>query len=538
MTGTSDRREFLTYAGLGTGTLILGGVPVDPALSQTARRRQVPLARGGTFPQGVGSGMPTQNAITLWTRLEGFRRDRRVRLEVATDPGFRKVVARRELRARAGKDHTVETRLRMPKRLKPGRQYYYRFETQDGSSPVGRFRTLRPPDSREPFKVVFFSCQDYQAGFYNAHRAIAAEDADLVVGLGDYIYERTFYEGPRKDTLGANGDGEVQTLAEYRAKYRLYKADADLQAMHAAHPYVGIWDDHEVEDNYAGTNPGDETQQMRVPFQARQSAAYRAFYEYMPFMPVTGNPLKGDGLYRRLPLGANTELFLLDERQYRDEQPCDDAFFEPCPEAESEPRRFLGRTQMEWLKGGLRSSGATWKLVGNQLMIMSLELSPGAQITKDSWDGYGQERRELMGHIASRDISNVSFLTGDIHTFFAGDVGVDGRGPETHATEFVGGSVTSLGVPETVESTTGAPVPREQSTLLTNNLRVTNPHIKYTEQQSRGYGILEARQEELLVEFKGVDAMNKGAPARSLGRFRVASGSPRVEVLSRAPSAG
>ena len=325
MNGTSDRREFLTYAGLGTGALILGGVAVDPAASQIARRGQVPLARGGTFPQGVASGMPSQNAITLWTRLEGFNRDRRVRLEVSSDPGFRKVVARRLLRARAGRDHTVETRLRSPKALKPGRQYYYRFETRSGSSPVGRFRTLRPPDSREPFKIVFFSCQDYQAGFYNAHRAIAAEDADLVVSLGDYIYERTFYEGPRKDTLGANGDGEVQTLPEYRAKYQLYKSDADLRAMHAAHPFVAIWDDHEVEDNYAGSNPGDETQQMRVPFQARQSAAYRSFYEYMPFMPVTGNPLKGDDLYRRLPLGANAELFLLDERQYRDEQPCGDA---------------------------------------------------------------------------------------------------------------------------------------------------------------------------------------------------------------------
>ena len=330
----------------------------------------------------------------------------------------------------------------------------------------------------------------------------------------------------------------MQTLAEYRAKYRLYKSDEDLRAMHAAHPFVAVWDDHEVEDNYAGRNPGDETQQRRVPFAARQGAAYRSFYEFMPFMPVTGNPLKGHDLYRRLPLGANAELFLLDERQYRDEQPCGDAFFEPCPEAESEPRRFLGRTQLDWLKNGLRDSGATWKLVGNQLMIMSFELAQGAQITKDSWDGYGVERRELMTHIASRGIRDVSFLTGDIHTFFAGDVGIDGRGPESHATEFVGGSVTSLGVPETVESTTGAPIPREQSTLLTNNLRTTNPHIKYTEQRSRGYGVLEARQGELLVEFKGVDAMSKGAAPRSLGRFRVASGSPRVEVLSRAPSAG
>ncbi len=525
-----DRRELLGYAGIGTGALILGGVAVDPGVAKLARRRRVPLARGGTFPQGVASGMPSQQAITLWSRLEGFTRDRIVNLEVASDSGFDRVVARRRVRARAGRDHTVETRL-SSKALKPGREYFYRFETRTGSSPVGRFRTLRPADSREPFRIVFFSCQDYQAGFYNAHRAIAAENADLVVCLGDYIYERTFYEGPRRDTLGANSDGEVQTLPEYRAKYRLYKSDPDLQAMHAAHPFVAIWDDHEVEDNYAASNPGDATGDRRGPFVTRQRAAYDAFYEYMPFKPVTGNPEKGSDLYRRLPLGANVELFMLDERQYRDDQPCRDQFFVPCPKAESEPRRFLGREQLEWLKRGLRNSGATWRLVGNQLMIMSLELVQGAQITKDSWDGYGVERRELMSYIASMGIPNVSFLTGDIHTFFAGNVGVDGRGPESHATEFVGGSITSLGVPETVQGTTGLPLTREQILLLSNNLRITNPHLKYTEQLSRGYGIVEATRDQLLVEFKGVDAMNRDGGARSIGRFRVAAGRPRVEVL-------
>ena len=503
---------------------------MDPGLAKLARRRKVPLAREGTFPQGVASGMPSQQAITLWSRLEGFARERLVNLEVATDADFRRVVVRRTLKAGPARDHTVETRLRS-RRLKPGREYFYRFETRTGSSPVGRFRTLRPPDSREPFRIVFFSCQDYQAGYYNAHRAIAAEDADLVVCLGDYIYERNFYEGPRKDTLGANGDGEVQTLPEYRSKYRLYKTDPDLQAMHAAHPFVGIWDDHEVEDNYAGPFQGDAAENRRVEFEPRRRAGYRAYYEYMPFMPVTGNPEKGSDIYRRLPLGANVELFLLDQRRYREDQPCGDEFFVPCPEAESEPRTFLGSTQLEWLKRGLRNSQATWRLVGNQLMIMSLELAQGAQITKDSWDGYGAERRELMTHIAARDIPNVSFLTGDIHTFFAGDVGIDGRGPESHATEFVGGSITSLGVPETLQASSGAPLTREQLVLLSNNLRTTNPHLKYTEQLSRGYGIVEASPGELAVEFKGVDAKVPGATARSIGRFRVRSGSPSVEVL-------
>jgi alkaline phosphatase D len=530
MDGRVDRRELLELAGLGTGALILGGVPVDPALARRARRRRVPIARGGSFPQGVCSGAPSSRGITLWTRLEGYRRDRRLYLEVARDPDFRRVVHRRVVRAGAKRDHTVEKRVK-GRFLKPGREYWYRFETRSGSSPVGRFRTLVPRDSREPVRVAFFSCQDWQAGYYGAHQAIAREDVDLVVCLGDYIYERNFYEGPRRDTLGANRDGEVQTLAEYRSKYRLYRTDRDLQAMHAAHPFAAIWDDHEVEDNWTGDEPGEETQQVRVPFPRRRRNGFRAFYEYMPFSPVVRRPSVGHDLYRRLRLGRNVELFLLDERRYRDDQPCGDELFVPCPEAESEPRSFLGARQREWLKQGLERSGATWKLVGNQLMVMALDSAQGQPINKDSWDGYGVDRRDVLGHVRSRGIRNVAFLTGDIHTFFAGDVGVDGRGPESVATEFVGGSITSLGIPETVRDISGVPLTKEQYALVTQNIRVVNPHLRYDEQRSRGYGVAEARPNELRVEFKGVEALTRSTSPRTIGRFRVVNGTPRVQVL-------
>ena len=234
------------------------------------------------------------------------------------------------------------------KYLKPGEEYFYRFETRSTESQVGRFRTALPGNSREPVKIVFFSCQDWQAGYFGAHSAIAREDADLVVCLGDYIYERNFYDGPRKDTLGANRDGEVQTLPEYRSKYKMYKADPDLRAMHASAPFAAIWDDHEVEDNYAGGLPGrGDPGQSACRSSTRQGNGYRAFYEFMPFKPLTGEPEIGSDLYRRMRLGSNVELFLLDERQYRDDQPCDDEFFVPCDEAESAPRKFLGRRQLE-----------------------------------------------------------------------------------------------------------------------------------------------------------------------------------------------
>jgi len=301
-----DRREFIGAAAAGYGGLILGGVPVDPAMARRARRRRTPFAKNGAFSLGVAAGAPfSKTGTVVWTRLDGFRRDRLLKLEVARDPGFRRVVHRRDVRARSSSDHTVETRLR-GKFLKPGREYFYRFHTKNVDSPVGRFRTLPPSDSREPVRVGFFSCQDYQAGYYGAHAAMANEDLDLVISLGDYVYERTFYEGPadRRDTLGANRDGEVQTLPEYRAKYRMYRGDRNLQAMHAAHPFVAIWDDHEIEDNWAGANPGEATGQTRVPFLQRRDAGYRAFFEYMPFAPVRGNPALGDFLYRKVDLGG------------------------------------------------------------------------------------------------------------------------------------------------------------------------------------------------------------------------------------------
>ena len=511
-------------AGIGAGALILGGVPLG-AGAQT--RRTVPFARRGSFPQGVAAGEPTPRGMTLWTRLDGYRADRRLTVEVARDLDIRRVVFRRNIVARASEEGVVK--LRVQRGLKPGQRYFYRFETRGAESQVGRFETLRPPDSRQPVRIAFFSCQDYQAGYYGAHDAIAREDVDLVVCLGDYIYEKNFYEGPRKDTLGANGDGEVMTLAEYRAKYRMYRSDQDLQTMHAAHPFLGIWDDHEVEDNYAGDLPGDAADDRRgVPFKSRQLAGYRAFYEWMPFR----RPVRRDlPTYRALSLGRNAELILLDQRQYRSDQPCDDEFFVPCPEAETGNQTLLGPGQKEWLKGRLEASGASWKVIGNQLMIMALDTAQGAPINKDQWDGYGLERREIMQHVVDKGIMDVTFITGDIHTFFAGDVGVDGRGPESAATEFVGGSITSLGIPELVKGTSGAPLTAEQITALTGQLRTVNPHLKYDEQKSRGYGVLTATDSELLVEFKAVNALERSTDARTIGSFRVARGEPRVQVL-------
>ena len=212
-------------------------------------------------------------------------------------------------------------------------------------------------------RIGFFSCQEWNGGFYTAHAALAEEqDLDVVVCLGDYIYERNYYEsGARTDTTGPNRDGDVQTLPEYRDKYRLYHTDSNLLRVRETHSLLATWDDHEAEDNYAGDREGEATPVNRVPFLERRANGYQAFFEHMPLVRDSAAP---DRIYGQATLGRHAELFVLDQRRYRSDQPCNDAVATPCPEAEAAGRTMLGAEQKAWFKGALAGSRATWKLVG------------------------------------------------------------------------------------------------------------------------------------------------------------------------------
>ncbi len=536
-----DRRAFLRGAAAGGAAVAFGGLP-DLARSRPgpAGKRPGP-ARGGRFHQGVASGEPSLRSMRVWTRVEDIERAGTVELEVARDAGFRQVVERRRVLAKKNRDFTVNEQVGG---LEPGEEYYYRFDTGRRSSPVGRFRTLRPRDSNQPVRIAVFSCQDWAGGYYNAHAGLAAEDdIDLVICLGDYIYERNYYEdaGPRTDTLGANGDGEVQTLSEYRQKYALYHSDPNLRAMRAAHPLIGIWDDHEVEDNWAGRLPGDATIDPRLEFGRRRRNGFRAYFEHMPFEPFGRRGSRGPRrVYRSLKLGRHAEVILLDERKYRDDQPCDDAAppGPECTDAElNEPgRAMLGEEQKAWLKKRLRRSDATWKLVANPLMMMSLDVPQGKPFIIDAWDGYGAERTEVMDYIAAKGIKDVAFLTGDIHTFFAGAVSRTGRQsalgmPASLATEFVCGSISSHGVPELFGL---QDVPPELQAIIGSEvaLKQNNPHYEYAEISHRGYGVIEAGPDELNVAFRApASALVEPSPVSDLQRFVVQSGTPAVNLV-------
>jgi alkaline phosphatase D len=517
----TTRRAFLGSAAAGAAGLLL-----PRSLSAQGVRSPLPLIRGARFTESVASGQQGLNGITLWTKLAGVDRTSRLQVEISPDQDFRSVIYRQDVVADVEAGFAVHHRAENAV-LRPGEQYFYRFYTCDENSPVGRFRTARPADSQETVRIGFFSCQAYEAGFYTAHTALAAEpDLDVVVCLGDYIYERPFYTGPRQDRLGANRDGEVQTLAEYRDKYALYHSDPRLLELRRQFPMIAIWDDHEVEDNYARDKPGSETQQVRVPFLERRANGYRAFFEHMPRVRVPEEP---DRTYGTIPLGANADLFLLDQRQYRDDQPCGDQFFVPCPDSETPGRTYLGQAQKEWLKRGLQGSRAAWKVVANQAMIMSLDGPPRNEVNKDQWDGYAAERAEILEHVRTTGTKDVTFITGDIHTFFAGNVTASGRqgapsDPPAVATEFVGGAVTSKGI---------LPDEGENSALLVDNtVLANNPHIKFSNMELKGYAVMECAPNECRVVFRAVrTTAAETSEAFDLARFKVDRGQAEVERI-------
>lgn len=525
---TLRRRDFLV-AGAAAGA----AVAVPPLINHgaIARAAKTPIAKGGKFMHGVSAGFPTDKAVTLWTRVSGLDRTSRLTLEIATDKNFKRIVKSSEVKAQKNQDFTVHERVGG---LKAHREYFYRFETKNKTSRVGKFRTMPPPDSKTPIKIAFLSCQDWEAGYYNTQAALAKEDLDLFLFLGDYVYEHRYYPGPadRLDTLGANGDGDVQTLDEYRAKYRQGQEDPGLQALQAAHAFVGVWDDHEVEDNYAGSQPdsastdpehleNDNHTPRRVPYLERRKNGYKAYFESMPRIRYKGDKNR---IYGQVRLGGLAELFLTDQRQYRDLQPCDDKLLAACADSDNPARTMLGAEQKKWFKKAVPASDARWKLWGSELMLMSLDLPKYTHVNQDAWDGYGAERREILEHFQREGVKNLATLVGDIHTFFAGNLTTNGEDTGSPVgVEFVGGSATSLGIPEAL---------KVDPSLLEAVGPAANPHIKFFDVRNRGCAIATVSKNELTVEYRTCDALTRGAKPVTSAKFQVASGVPELNVVS------
>ncbi len=529
MTGARlSRRGFVYGAGSLTAAVLLTPEAV------AAKRRRRPSLRGGKFAEGILSGDPTPRGITLWTRVADAEGTGTVEVQVARDHGFRKVVARDLIKTSPATVHSAKARITG---LKPYEQYYYRFATHDEVSPIGRFRTALPPDSHQPVRFAFFSCQDYNFGYFNAQALLAKEDVDFVINLGDYIYSElsaSVAVGAPNAPVRRDPVGDSITLDQYRAKYMTWRSDPRLRRMHAQHAMISIWDDHEVQDNYAGgAGPTGGLDPALAYSNARKAAGYRAYFESMPTFGAKLGHRKGDRIYRALRFGRNVDLILLDERQYRADQPCDDALLGPACAELDDPRTILGRQQLSFVKKRLASTPAAWKVLANGVTIERTYYPGGQIIGFDSWMGYPAERADLLGHIKRKKIEDVVFVTGDIHTFIAGDVRLNDKDKRPVATEFVGGSITSQSLGEGAGNLVPGADPLNPKTPqgLIDVLKDANPWAQNADFDHHGYGLVAATRKDFRCTFRRVKTIKKPtSPALPTGVFkwRLGRGEPSL----------
>jgi alkaline phosphatase D len=527
------RRKFLTAAGGFVAASIVAPAWGGEVLAATARRRGF---SGASFAEGVMAGDPTPTAITLWTRLHDAEGSGSVLLEVAREKSFRKLVTSARVPTTAAAGHAIKARVG---KLDPREEYFYRFETADGHSDVGRFRTAPPPDSNAPVTFAFYSCQDYTGGYYVAHKQLAKEDIDFVVNLGDYIYADRQHTAPSAGGDGKAAPGRVdpveqaRSLEQYRNKYKLYRSDANLRRMQSHHALVSTWDDHEVTDDYAGAAPSE------IPKNAftrkQQANAYRAFFESMPMF----SPNRRTQVFRAMRLGRNVNLLVLDERQYRDAQPCGDPLVGNLDPAApdycsnlDDPRTMLGLRQGGFLDRRLAASRARWNVLANETPISPIKLV-NAFAAPDDWAGYTQARAALLDTLRARSERDVVFLTGDIHAFVATAVPTSMDDPTPLAGEFVSGSITSFGFGEiTIDVGGGVTLQGDPDNPgipqgLLDALLGLNPWAVDVDVSHHGYGIARFTADAVNVEYVRMDTVRQRS-GRAIAPLRYVL--PRGEV--------
>lgn len=456
------RRHVLrTAAAAGAGAV--AGSSMAPASIGTAsgaaldQRWHAVKLRRNPFTLGVASGDPSPDGFVLWTRLaldptaaNGLggmpSKPIDVQWQISSNPQFTRVVQRGKKVARPSSAHSIHVEV---EGLKPGRDYWYRFRAGQHFSAEGRTRTAPRPDAMpDSLAMAFASCAQYEHGFFTAYRRLAEDEPDLILHLGDYLYEYTANDYVASGGNVRNHEGpETVDLASYRQRHAQYKADHDLQAAHAAAPWVVVWDDHEVDNNWARDIPENP---LETPgFAARKAAAFQAYYENMPLRSSSLPRADHLQLYRRLRWGALANFHMLDTRQFRDDQGCGDGYQIDCPAAVDPKRTIVGPAQERWLLDGFRNSEARWDILGQQVFFAQRDSTEGPvkRTSMDGWDGYVASRQRITQGWIDAGVRNPVVLTGDVHAHWASDLKADYDDPTTQTvgTELVCSSITSGG---------------------------------------------------------------------------------------------
>ena len=469
------------------------------------------------FTLGVASGYPQADSVVLWTRVMGEDLPAQVKVqwEVSLDEAFTRIVQQGSETAVAAWAHSVHVQ---PRGLEPARPYWYRFTALGDQSPVGRTLTAPQPAAStrgQELRFAIASCQRWDWGHYAAWRDICAFDPHLVVFLGDYIYEYATAVGALRSVDG----GRVDTLAGYRSRYQQYKSDPALQAAHAQCPWIMVWDDHEVENDYAA----GVSSRRQAGFAAQRAAAYQAYWEHMPF-PASWRPRAAEmRLYGHLDWGRLGRFVLLDDRQYRDPQACplpgwggSHRISPPsCPELNDPRRSLLGLAQEQWLA---KSWGQEhrWNFLAQQTLMAPMSLRNTRDeptVWSDGWDGYPASRERLLQAAAAQQVGGLVVLGGDIHAHCVARLHAHPHdiGSAVIGSEFCGTSISSRG-------------PSQNSM---ERARAENPHLVYGETRKRGSILFRADEQRLWADLRGVDNVRDPlSPSHSLARFTVEARQP------------
>ncbi len=467
------------------------------------------------FALGVASGDPSLDGFVIWTRLIGPMGEALdapavpVAYEIAADEGFARIVRTGRAAASPRLGHSVHVEVAG---LEPGRPYWYRFQALGVVSPAGRAVTA--PRHAASARIAVTSCQHYEQAWFSAYRDMIAAQPDLIVQLGDYIYE----SASTTPTVRKFGSAEPTDLAAYRRHHALYKSDPDLRAAHAAAPWIVTWDDHEVQNDYA------DLANIRAVdpavFAQRRAAAYQAYFEHMPLRPSRWAGPAGPRLYRQIGWGDLFSMPVLDGRQYRSGQACNvenlglNRMVADCSRIDAPERTMLGVAQEGWLAQTVTAERRPWTIVAQQTVVAPINLSGGVMV--DQWDGYAAARARLLTQLSRPSVRNAVILSGDIHSFWVNDVRRGPQGPVV-ASEFV----------------TSALAAGLASKARYGEARSRNPHIKFNSVDHAGYVLIEVTPKALTADLRAVsNAADPAARVTSLARFVVEDKQPGAKNVA------